>query len=314
MPHPRYVDLQLPGYNLTDFVGSIITADQLQAAATKLREHNVRAALPMVGTDSLENLAARLRNVTKLIDAAGKTMRAIFPAYHIEGPCLSPDPGYSGAHATQHMKPASRELYEPLIEAAGGFGRVALVTLAPEADRDMKATRWLTEHGVLVSLGHTNASREQLRDAVAAGATLFTHLGNGCAKLIDRHDNIITRALDTEGLTYQFIADGDHLPFFTLKQWVRLAGIDRSIFVTDAVSPAGAPAGRYNIWGKDFDVTPGRALKFEGTPYLAGSTLTMPCAYRNAIEQLGLSEADAIKVCCENPARVLKKWMDLSGS
>ena len=308
MANPRFVDLQLPGYNLADFFGSIVTADELHAAATRLREHDVRAALPMVSTDKIDNIAARLKNLVKLLDA-DPAMRRLFPAFHIEGPCLSPDSGYSGAHAPENMKPATREVLEPLIEAAGGFERVAIVTLAPEVDRDMKTTRWLKENGVMVSLGHTNASREQLRDAVAAGASLFTHLGNGCAKLIDRHDNIITRALDTDGLQFMFIADGEHVPFFVLKQWVKLVGSDRAIFVTDAVAPAGAPRGRYKFWGKEFDSTPGRALKFEGTPYLAGSTLTMPQAYRNAIEQLGLSEDDAWQVCCANPARLLKKWL-----
>lgn len=313
MPTPRYVDLQLAGYNLADFTGSIVTREQLDKAVERLREHEVRAALPMVGTDSLDAMAARLKNLTKLIDENGE-LRKLLPAYHIEGPCLSPDSGYSGAHPPDRMKPATREVFEPLIEAAGGFDRVALVTLAPEVDRDMKTTQWLVENGVLVSLGHTNASREQLRDAVAAGASLFTHLGNGCAKQIDRHDNIITRAIDTEGLQYMFIADGDHVPFFVLKQWIRLVGRERAIFVTDAVAPAGAAAGKYSLWGKEFDVAPGRALKFAGTPYLSGSTLTMPCAKRNAIEHLGLNEEDAWWICCLNPARLIKKWLVRAGA
>jgi len=304
----EFIDIQVNGYAGIDFLGELLTTEQIQLVAAKLRAGGVRAILLTTTTDDLDKMVARAANFRKLIDADWE-LRKLMPAFHFEGPCLSPEDGYKGAHRADCMKPASREVIEPLIEAAGGFERVAMVTLAPEVDKGMKTTRWLVENGVIVSMGHTNASLEQLRDAEAAGASLFTHFGNGCHHLVDRHDNVLNRAMTLERIKYSLIADGHHLPWFLLKNWVKFLGVDRCIFTTDCVSPADAPPGRYRIMHWDVEVGPEKRVQPAGKPHLAGSALTMREAYANAIEKLGLTVAQARALCIDNPGKLIAKWL-----
>ena len=198
-----------------------------------------------------------------------------------------------------------------LVDAGGGPSRVALVTLAPEVDAGLKTTRWLVEQGMVVSAGHTDASRECLRDAVAAGLKLFTHLGNGAAAMMNRHDNIITRALSLDGLHYSLIPDGHHLPFWVLRHYIRVAGVERCILTTDCVGAADAGPDYVPVPGSVLDAsndTP--VLRLEGTPYLAGSVVTMAMGCRNAVKHAGFSEADAKRLCHDNPAAMFRRWLD----
>jgi N-acetylglucosamine-6-phosphate deacetylase len=206
-------------------------------------------------------------------------------------------------------RPATPELFEPLVEAAGGWGRVAIVTLAPEVDRDLKTTRWLAEHGVIVALGHTNAPLDILREAESAGASIFTHLGNGCASMMPRHDNIINRALSLDRLKYSLIPDGHHLPWFVIKLWLAAKGIERFVFTTDCVTPADAPPGRYTVGHWEVDVGADGMVRPPGKNHLAGSALTMRQAYANAIHQIGLSERDAQRLTSELPGQLIAKFL-----
>jgi len=306
----NFVDIQINGYCGIDFNGDPLTVEQIEFVADTLRHGGVERILPTIVTSDVELMSLRLRSMRGLIDQ-DKSLRHLMPAFHIEGPCLSPKEGYRGAHEPQYIQPARRETLEPLLEAAGGPNRVAIVTLAPETDDDFKTVRWLAEQGIIVSAGHTDASREQLEEAQQAGLSMFTHLGNGSADQIHRHDNIITRALSLEQIHYGLIPDGHHIPFFLLKQWIRLIGIERCVFTTDCVDPADAPA--------DYDPEPPRVLvrtgttpvvRLAGTPYLSGSALTMRQAYRNATEELGLTDSEADELCSRRPAALIAKWLD----
>ena len=304
-----YVDIQVNGYAGVTFHGDPLTEDQIQHVATRLRQDNVRAVLPTVVADDPRMMVARLRRLRELIDQ-DDTLRSLMPAVHLEGPALSPKEGYRGAHLAQWLTEATPQIYEPLIDAAGGPGRVAIVTLAPEVDPGLRTTRWLTEQGIIVAAGHTDAPLEVLRDAEDAGLSLFTHLGNGAADQMHRHDNIINRALSLERISYSLIPDGAHVPFFLLKTWIRLVGIDRCLFTTDCVAPAGCPPGKYaRLDGTIVGVGPDKVVRLPGTPYLAGAAITMPDAHRNAIDHLGLNEREAMALCSGNPACLVARWL-----
>src|SRR5947199_1104578 len=164
-------------------------------------------------------------------------VREIIAGIHIEVPFISPVDGYRGAHPKDAVRPADRDAMRRLLDAAGGLTR--LVTLAPENDAGFAVTRLLTTQNIRVSAGHTNASLDQLKGAIAAGLSMFTHLGNGCPMQIHRHDNIIQRALSlADKLFLMFIADGAHVTYTALRNYLKLAGLDRCIVVTDAVAPA----------------------------------------------------------------------------
>ena len=137
-----------------------------------------------------------------------------------------------------------------LLDAAGGLTRI--VTLAPEHDADLAVTRMLAEQGIVVSAGHCQASRDLLIDAIDAGLSMFTHLGNGCPALLPRHDNIIEWVLSlSDRLWISFIADGAHVPLPALGNYLRAAGLERCVVVSDAISATGLGPGRYLVGGQE---------------------------------------------------------------
>lgn len=305
----RFVDIQVNGYGGVDFHDQPLTEDQIQHVAAKLREDDVCAILPTITTDAIDHMATRLRTMRELIDA-DPSLRQMMPAFHIEGPCLSPEEGYRGAHPPKHIKPATVELFKPLVDACGGIDRLAIVTLSPEVDQGLRTTQWLAEQGVIVAAGHTDASLDVLREAAAAGLSLFTHLGNGSAAMMHRHDNIITRALSIDSLTYSLIPDGVHLPYFVLEQYIKIAGIERCVITTDCMTAASCPPGKFVRGdGKVLEVGEDKVVRFPGTPYFAGSAITMREGYQRMCDNLSLTEPEIRAMCCEQPAKLIDRWM-----
>src|SRR5262249_37577883 len=189
------------------------------------------------------------------------------------GPYLSPEDGARGAHPREHVAAPSIDDFKRRQEAADG--RIVLVTLAPELPGAVRLIDYLAASGVRVAIGHSAASSRQIGDAIAAGATLATHLGNGCAHMLPRHPNIIWDLLAADALFASLIVDGHHLPPATVKAMVRGKSTDRTILVTDAVSAAGSAPGRHTIGGVPCELGEDGRVSLPGTPYLAGSSLTM---------------------------------------
>lgn len=304
----EFVDIQVNGYAGIDFHRDGVTDAELQLVASKLRAGGVRAILPTITTAPCDRIAHRIATLRKIIDA-NASLQPLMPAFHIEGPCISPEQGYRGAHPEASIIPATRDVFEPFIEAAGGWSRVAMVTLAPEMDKNLAVTRWLVEHGVIVAIGHTNAPLDILREAEQAGVTLFTHFGNGCRHEVDRHDNVLNRVMSLERIKVSLIADGHHVPWFVLKNWIRYFGIERCLLTTDCVSPADAPPGRYTVGPWEVEVGENRRVQPAGQPMLAGSALTMREGHANLVKHVGLSEADARRLSVEQPTSLIARWL-----
>ena len=242
---PQYVDLQINGYAGVDFNQDDLSDADLHLACQRLREDGVAGVLATIITDEIPQMAGRLQRLAA-IRQQDQLVREVIWGIHIEGPFINETPGYVGAHPRQFVRPADLETMKRLLDQAGGLTR--LVTLAPERDPDMKVIRHLVRQNVLVSAGHCNPSLDELRAAIDVGLSMFTHLGNGCPPLLERNDNIIQRALSLwERLTICFIADGVHIPPMALKNYLRLAGIERSVVVTDAISAARLGPGRYAL-------------------------------------------------------------------
>lgn len=305
----QYIDIQVNGFAGVSFIDRPPTMAQVRHVASRLAAGNVRAILPTAVTDAPARMIERLRNFHGLI-SQDASLRAMMPAFHIEGPCISPLDGYRGAHPAEHIQPASRALLEPLIEAAGGPDWVAIVTLAPEHDRSLAVTHWLAGLGIHVAAGHTDAPLPLLREAVDAGLTMFTHLGNGCAAQMHRHDNIINRALTLPKITYSLVPDGHHVPMWLLRQWIDALGHERFVFTTDCVEAAGAAVG-YQMGGiREIDYTGETPItRLKGTPYLAGAAITMAQGHQHAAKHLGLSEGQLTDMWEHTPARLLARWL-----
>ena len=191
------------------------------------------------------------------------------PCFHLEGPWISPEDGPRGAHPSAHVRPPCLREFDRLQQAAGGL--IRLVTLAPERPGALAFIAGLARRGVVAALGHTAASGDLIRRAADAGARLSTHLGNGCASVLPRHDNPLWEQLAEDRLAASVIADGHHLPQAVLRCVLRCKTPARVVLTCDASSLAGLPPGRYPMWGKEIEVQPGGKVVVPGTPYLAGS-------------------------------------------
>jgi N-acetylglucosamine-6-phosphate deacetylase len=301
---PQYVDLQINGYAGVDFNQDNLAEADLHLACQRLRDDGVAGILATIITDELPRMTARLRRIAAIRER-DRLVHDVVWGIHIEGPFLNETPGYAGAHPLQALRPADVETIKQLDDAAGGLTR--LVTLAPECDRGMKVVRYLAERKILASAGHCNPSLDELRAAIDAGLSMFTHLGNGCPMLLDRHDNIIQRVLALRGrLTICFIADGVHVPPMALANYLRLAGIERSIVVTDAISAARLGPGRYPLGSQSVEIGEDLIARSADGSHFVGSTATMPRMAAVLHQAVGLSDDEVRRLTSDNPRAVLQ--------
>jgi N-acetylglucosamine-6-phosphate deacetylase len=223
---------------------------------------------------------------------------------HLEGPYLSPVEGPRGAHVASRMRPASCDEFERMQEWAGG--RIALLTLAPEIPGGLDLIAHVRKrHPTRVALGHHNAARSVIHEAAEAGATLLTHLGNGCSAALPRHDNVIVHQLVHDGLTAGIITDGHHLPADMIRVIVRCKGPERIFVVSDSTPIAGCPPGVYEMMGTTVQLMPSGRIENVGTSYLAGSAFGMAHCMRH-LRSLGvLDDRDLWRVGYDNPLAAL---------
>ncbi|MGE5609646.1 MAG: N-acetylglucosamine-6-phosphate deacetylase [Bacillota bacterium] len=299
-----YLDLQVNGYGGVDFNQDDLSAEQLHTACELLRDHGVGGILATIITEDLDRMTRRLGRIVELRERDELARRMIL-GFHIEGPFISPQEGYRGAHPRDAVRPAKPDEMERLLEAAGGLTRI--VTLAPEVDEDRQTIRMLVKRGVVASAGHCNPSVDQLKAAIDAGLSMFTHLGNGCPMLMHRHDNIIQRVLSlADRLWLMFIADGVHVPFVALGNYLKLAGLERCIVVTDAIAPAGRGPGRYSLGRWDLVIGEDLVARSPDGSHFVGSGLTMRQAHRNLRGALGLTESQIIQLTQTNPRAAVR--------
>lgn len=297
----NYFDIQVNGYGGIDFHKTGLTGAELHSCCERLQKDGVTGILATITTDSIPVMVGRLAQLVKLRQQDPLAQRLI-AGLHIEGPFINETVGYRGAHPEDAIHPANIPEMQQLLDAGGGL--VRLVTLAPERDPGLATTRYLAGKGIVVSAGHTNASVDDLQAAVDAGLTMFTHLGNGCPMQMHRHDNIVQRALNfADKLTLCFIADGVHVPFVALKNYLKLAGCKRAIVTTDASSPAGLGPGTYTMGRWTVVVGEDMALWAPDRSHLVGSGIFMPKVEDNLRRHLGLSDAEIHKLICDNPRR-----------
>jgi N-acetylglucosamine-6-phosphate deacetylase len=299
----RFFDLQVNGYAGVDFNQDDLSAEDLHRACAKLAADGVEGILATIITEKLPQMVARIHRLAELRQHDPLVERLV-AGIHVEGPFLNPADGYRGAHPADAVRPADVSAMEQLLDA--GNGLVRLVTLAPECDAGLQVTRLLANRGVLVAAGHTDASLEQLKAAVAVGLSMFTHVGNGCPALLPRHDNIVQRVLSLrEDLWLTFIADGAHVPWFALGNYFRLACLDRCLVVTDAIAPAGLGAGHYRFGRWQLNIGDDLVARSPDGNHLVGSVGTMERSYRGLLEQVGLSSEEAEQLTWDNPRRAL---------
>ncbi len=298
-----YFDLQVNGFAGVDFNADGLSADSFQRACQALRDDGAAGFLPTIITADLAAMERRLANLVELRRQLPLAQEMVL-GFHIEGPFISPEAGFVGAHPVQHVRSANLAELKRLLDAAEGLTKI--VTLAPECDTELRLTGYLAEQQIVVSAGHCNPSFEQLNAAIDAGLKMFTHLGNGCVAQVDRHDNIIQRTLScADKLWISFIADGLHVPLFALKNYLCAAGIGHCIVVSDAISAAGLGPGSYPVGEQTIYVDEQRRTHTDGGKYLAGSATSISLMADHLRDDLGLSDSDVSQLTTIGPRAII---------
>jgi N-acetylglucosamine-6-phosphate deacetylase len=300
---PGLIDLQVNGYNGFDVNEPDLRPETVVGLARALARVGVTSVVPTLITAPADQLLASLATIARARNSAGDIAHAI-PYVHVEGPFLSDQDGPRGVHDARHIRP-------PDIAEVGGWqrashGLVGMVTISPHWPGSEAFIRAACGLGIQVAIGHTHATSEQVHQAVAAGAGVSTHLGNGAHATLPRHPNYVWAQLADDNLRVGLIADGHHLPADTFKAMVRAVGLERAHLVSDATELAGMPPGRYRTpVGDAVDLSPDGRLSHVGTPYLAGAArgLNECAAIATVLGDLRLDQA--LVLAARNPGRLL---------
>ena len=292
---PGLVDLQVNGYYGVDLADC--DPEGWALVARRLPETGTTAFLPTFITAPVATLAGALRSAQKIAGAATPGARVI--GVHLEGPFLSP--ARAGAHRRDWMVPPSPEAVAELLDA--GHGVLRLMTLAPETDGALAAVAALVAAGVVVSLGHSDATADQVAAAADQGTRMVTHLFNAQRGLHHREPGVVGQALTDHRLTSGLVVDLRHVSAAACAI-AFAAAPGRICLVTDAVASAGMPPGRYLLGGQPTELPPGGGAPVRPDGTLAGSALRMDLAVANAVA-VGLGLAEAVAAASRIPADLI---------
>lgn len=295
---PALWDLQTNGRWGVSFSDGSLTVEQVSRIVKAHDALGVAKLCPTLITASAEALRHGVSTIAAACDL-DKQINSRVLGIHLEGPWISPEDGYRGAHPREHVRDPDWAEFEALQRASGS--RIVLVTLAPERPGAIEFIRRLTDSGVAVAIGHSAADAETLDRACEAGLVMSTHLGNGLPALLPRHPNPIWWQVARTDLAASFIADGRHLDPITLGVLIRAKTPERTILVSDASPLAAAPVGRYGPW----EVSEDGSIVVAGTPYLAGSNLDLWRAVPLSMNAAHLTLEQAMDAASRRPAQLL---------
>jgi N-acetylglucosamine-6-phosphate deacetylase len=289
---PGFIDVQVNGGGGALF-NDAPTVETIATIGRAHRRFGTTGFLPTLLSDDLSVVREAIRAVDAAIDAGVPGVLGI----HIEGPFLNTR--RKGIHDSSKI----RELDDAGFETLTGLRRGrTLVTLAPERTTPAMVRR-LAEAGIIVSAGHTNARYQEIRAALDAGLTGFTHLFNAMSPLTSREPGAVGAALEDEASWCGLIVDGRHIAPATMRLALRCKPIDRFMLVTDAMPSVGMAEKSFMLQGQPIRVEDGVCVNEDGT--LAGSDLDMACAVRNAVEMLQVGAETALRMASLHPARFL---------
>jgi N-acetylglucosamine-6-phosphate deacetylase len=300
---PGFIDLQVNGYGGVGFNDADLTLAKIEQVAAAMASFGVTSFLPTITTDSPEAICRACAILRAACEQSPGLQRSI-AGIHVEGPFISGEAGPRGAHPQEHVRPPEFAEFQRWQAAAGG--RIRLVTLSPEYAAAPQFIQQVTAQGVVVAVGHTAANQEQISAAVAAGARLSTHLGNGAHPLIKRHPNYIWDQLAEDRLMASLIADGHHLPPAVVKTMLRAKTPERCILVSDMTNLGGCLPGRYQTSLGDVEMLPNGKLVVAGQrEIMAGASLPIGVGIANVMRFAGLDLKTAVELVTRNPAQLL---------
>jgi N-acetylglucosamine-6-phosphate deacetylase len=298
---PGFVDVHIHGAGGHDIMEASCAA--LQTVAQTIARYGTTSFLPTTVTASTEDTCRALQgNAAEMARWAGGR-RADVPAaeplgFHLEGPFLSA--ARRGVHPRAHLASPSVSTFETFLDAAAG--RVRILTLAPELPGALELIAAARARGVQVGMGHTDASFEQTRAAIAAGARHAVHVYNAMRPFSHRETGVIGAVLTSDEVGAEVIADGIHVDDPAIRLLLAAKGASRTLLVSDGTAATGMPDGNYKLGPLEVSVAGGVCRSTEGR--LAGSTLTLDRALRKMVA-LGVPLPEAVRMLTLNPAQFL---------
>ena len=288
---PGFVDLHGHGAGGQSYQDG---GEALASALAVHRAHGTTRAVVSIVTSPLAEVRERVAEVAALAASDPRVLGS-----HLEGPFLARE--RRGAHDASFLRDPDQAVIEQLLEA--GAGTIRQITIAPELPGGLEAVRQLTEAGVVVAVGHTEADLDTTRAAFDAGARILTHVFNAMPGIHHRDPGPVVAALDDPRVTLELVLDGHHV-HPDVAEVLFSAAPGRIALVTDSMAAAAAPDGDYRLGSLNVSVRDGLAV-LSGTATIAGSTLTQDAALRLAVDRVGLPLAAAIAALTSVPARAL---------
>jgi N-acetylglucosamine-6-phosphate deacetylase len=300
---PGFIDLQVNGYAGINFHSPATTVDDILNITETLTNEGTIGFLPTITTGPREEIEHCINTIAKAINKQGKYGHIL--GIHLEGPFISPEYGYRGAHPELSITPPDLNWFNKLQKISEDSIRI--LTLSPEIDNAAEFIKAISKD-IIVSVGHSNCTYENIKVAVSNGLSLATHIGNGCKQLIDRHNNPIINILACNQITLCFIADGHHLPEAFIRVLINSRPIKKLIVVSDSVKFAGMKPGKY-ISARNVEIMldeNGRLYLLSDPDVMAGSSSNM-IKCMNHLSSIGfLSEEDMWNLGYFNPLRLLE--------
>ncbi|MCJ7841231.1 N-acetylglucosamine-6-phosphate deacetylase [Lederbergia sp. NSJ-179] len=301
---PGLIDLQINGYKGFDFNTLPFSADSVIQVTRALWEEGVTTYFPTLITNCDDSIEQAIQTIIKACEKDRLTDSTI-GGIHMEGPFISPEDGPRGAHNEKFIKAPDWSLLKKWQKIAKG--RIKILTLSPEWEGAIAFIEKCSKNDVLVSIGHTAATNEQIRAAVKAGARMSTHLGNGAHLLLPRHPNYLWEQLANDHLWACLIADGFHLPLSFLKVAMKAKGT-KTILVSDAVDLSGLDPGEYRTHiGGDVILTAEGKLHLKKNPeLLAGSVQMLKHGITHLVNNQIADLSEAWEMASSRPAALIQ--------
>ena len=298
-----WIDLQVNGFAGVDFNATGLSPEAVVHATERLNEAGTSGYMPTFVTADPEVVSANMRAILSARRKYAVCERSIL-GFFLEGPFISPEPGAIGTHDRAWVRAPDFALYARLQDAAEGM--IRMVNVAAELPGAADFISRVRGDNVVVSLGHQMAkSPEELEPAIAAGASAYTHLGNGLPNFIHRRENPIWEALADDRMKVMFIPDGHHLTDAMLKVYLRAVPAARLIAVSDSQYPAGMPPGDYPVCGAMARLEPDGLLWNPERDCLVGATSPMAAMMDLLKRRIGATDDECRAMGHDNPLELI---------
>jgi N-acetylglucosamine-6-phosphate deacetylase len=295
---PGFIDIHIHGAGGHDVMEG--TGEAMSTVAQTLARHGTTSFVATTVTASPDDTCRSVERIARYITQQFETLqpKAEVLGVHYEGPFINK--ARRGVHPAEWVQLPSAELLQRFVQAAAGKARI--LTIAPELLGAIPCIHAAREAGIVVAMGHTDATYEQARAGIVHGARHAVHVYNAMRPFSHRDSGVIGAVLTSQEVTAELIADGIHVEEAAMRLLLQAKGPGCVILISDGLSATGMPDGKYMLGNFEVTVAGGVCRNAEGK--LAGSTLTLDRALRNVVA-LGISLPDAVRMLTTNPAKLL---------